>query len=218
MGTASRRILDDDEQVKAMLDAVNRVIGELHARHRSVLLLLDGLDRIRDLERTRELFVDSDVLTRLVCRIVACGPGVLGYHSMALAVPQFQLQPLVNEPVLDLHDPTKPGPELPFFTDLFLRRTQDFDGGALIEQPLLDRVAFQSGGLSRDFVAMIRSIAEKAWQADALVVTEEIVDRAIDQERRLLEIGMHRGHIAVLQAVMRDPTTVFQTTIRSGSC
>ncbi|HEX7841826.1 MAG TPA: hypothetical protein VF469_30355, partial [Kofleriaceae bacterium] len=48
MGASSRRIPDDDEQVKTMLHTVNRVIAEIQTRHRPVLLVIDGLDRIRD--------------------------------------------------------------------------------------------------------------------------------------------------------------------------
>jgi len=205
MGAASVRIPDDDEQVKTMLNNVNRVIAEIQSRHRPVLLVIDGLDRIRDIERARELFVESDVLGRLACRVVLSGPFALRHHPTASAVPRFQFQPLVNEPVIDQHDPTRPGPGVPFFTELFLRRTEDLDGAALIAQPLLDRLAFYSGGRSRDFVKMIRMIGQEAWQADVDAATEEIVDSVIDQERRLLETGLHRGHIDVLEAVMRDP-------------
>jgi hypothetical protein len=205
MGASSKRIPDDDEQVKTMLHTVNRVIGEVQHQHRPVLLVIDGLDRIRDIERARELFVESDVLARLACRVVICGPFALRHHPAASAVPRFQFQPLVNEPVLDQHDPSRPGPGLPFFTDLFARRTKDLGGEALIPQPLLDRLAIYSGGRARDFVKMIRLVAQEAWQADVEAATQEVVDSVVDQERRLLETGMHRGHIDLLEAVMRDP-------------
>ncbi len=204
MGASQKRIPDDDEQVKTMLHTVNRVIGEVQTRHRPVLLVIDGLDRIRDIERARELFVESDVLARLACRVVLCGPFALRHHPTASAVPRFQYQPLVNEPVLNQHDPTRPGSGLPFFTELFQRRTEDLDGAPLLAQPLLDHLAFYSGGRARDFVKMIRLVAQEAWQADVDTATGDIIDSVIDQERRLLETGLHRGHIDVLEAVMRD--------------
>ena len=205
MGASSKRIPDDDEQVKTMLHTVNRVIGEIQTRYRPVLLVIDGLDRIRDIERARELFVESDVLARLACRVVLSGPFALRHHPAAYAVPRFQFQPLVNEPVVDQHDPGKPGPGLAFFTELFRLRTEELDGAPLIAQPLLDRLAFYSGGRARDFVKMIHMIAQEAWQADADAATDDIVESVLDQERRLLETGLHRGHIDVLEAVMRDP-------------
>jgi hypothetical protein len=205
MGASSIRIPGDDERVKTMLHTVNRVIAEIQVRHRPVLLLIGGLDRIRAIERTRELFVESDVLSRLACRVVISGPFALGHHPMTVAVPRFQLLPLVNEPVLDHHDPTRPGPGLHFFTELFLRRSEDLDGAALIAAPLLDHLACYSGGVARDFVQMIRIVAQEAWQADVDAATWEIVDRVVDQERRSLETGLHRGHIDVLKAAMRDP-------------
>jgi hypothetical protein len=188
-----------------MLNTVNRVIGEVQLNHRPVLLVIDGLDRIRDIERARELFVESDVLARLACRVVLSGPFALRHHPAASAVPRFQFQPLVNEPVMDQYDPTRPGPGLPFFTELFRRRTADLDGPPLIAQPLLDRLAYYSGGRARDFVKMVRMVAQAAWQADVDAATDGIIESVIDDERRLLETGMHRGHIDVLEAVMRDP-------------
>lgn len=204
MGASSTRLPDDDEQVKTMLHTVNRVIGEIQTRHRPVLLVIDGLDRIRDIQRARELFVESDVLARLACRVVLSGPFALRHHPAASAVPRFQLQPLVNEPVLDQHDPTKPGPGLAFFTELFRRRADDLGGSELISQPLLDHLAFYSGGRARDFVKMIRLVAQEAWQADTGAATHALVESVIDQERRLLETGLHRGHIDVLESAMRD--------------
>ena len=205
MGAAKRRLADDDEQLKTLLHQVNLVIGEVQRQHRPVLLVIDGLDRIRDIDRARELFVESDMLARLACRTVICGPFALRHHPTASAVPRFDVQPLVNEPVLDQEDPTKPGPGLSFFTNLFLRRTQDLDGAPLISQPLLDYLAYYAGGRSRDFVKMVRMVAQEAWQADVDAATEAIVDSVIDQERRLLETGLHRGHIGALEAVMADP-------------
>jgi hypothetical protein len=205
MGASSTRIPDDDEQVKTMLHTVNRVIAEIQTRHRPVLLMLDGLDRIRDIDRARELFVESDVLARLACRLVVCGPFALRHHPTVSGVARFRVQPLVNEPVMDQHDPAKLGPGLLFFRELFLRRTEDLGGASLVAQPLLDDLAFYSGGRARDFVKMIRILAEEAWQADVDTATQEIVDSVIDQERRLLETGLHRGHIDILESVMRDP-------------
>jgi hypothetical protein len=52
---------------------------------------------------------------------------------------------------------------------------------------------------------MIRMVAQASWQTDVDAATEDIIESVIDDERRLLETGMHRGHIDVLEAVMRDP-------------
>jgi hypothetical protein len=107
--------------------------------------------------------------------------------------------------VLDQRDPSAPGPGLAFFTELFVRRTEELGGAALVAQPLLDRLAFYSGGRARDFVKMIRLVAQEAWLADVDTATAEIIESVIDQERLLLENGLHRGHIDALEAVMHDP-------------
>jgi hypothetical protein len=205
VGAAKRRLPDDDEQVKTMLTAVNRVIGEVQHRHQPVLLVIDGLDRIRDVSRARELFVESDTLGRLACRVVLSGPFALRHHPAAVLVPRFQVLRLFNEPVLDRREPSKPGPGLAFFIELFRRRIEDLRAADLIPMPLLERLAFYCGGRARDFVKLIRLVAQEAWIADVDTATGDIVEFAINEERALLEHGMHRGYSNVLEAVMDDP-------------
>jgi hypothetical protein len=145
IGASSRSIVDDDERVTALFDVVSGLIAEIQARVRPVLLVIDGLDRVQGIERARQLFVESDVLARLPCRIVICGPYSLHRHAAALAVSRFQLRSLVNEPVLDPSEPARSGAGVRLFTELFLQRTMDLGGLSLITQQQLDRLAYYSG-------------------------------------------------------------------------
>jgi hypothetical protein len=205
MGASKTRLPDDAEPVKNMLNAFNQVIGEIQGKHHRILLVIDGLDRIHNIDRARELFIESDVLGRLACHVVLCGPFALRHHPAVTDLRGFQYEPLVNEPVLDQRDPAKPGPGLAFFRELFRLRTRDLGGPELIASPLLDRLVYYSGGRARHFVKMVHRVASDALLAEVDAATDDIVDDAIDEERKLAEAGLHTGHSAILEAVMRDP-------------
>jgi hypothetical protein len=114
---------------------------------------------------------------------------------------------LVNEPVLLKSVPSKHGPGVSFFCDMFYRRTADLhrQGKVLIARPLLEELAYRSGGRARDFVRIIRTLADQAWDANAEEATPVLVREALDAVRRHRETGLHKGHIRTLEEVAADP-------------
>lgn len=74
----------------------------------------------------------------------------------------------------------------------------------VIDPAAIDRLAYYSGGRALDFVTMIRKLAGDAYVANAETATAAMVDRVIDEQRRLVETGLHRGHIRVLKAIAAD--------------
>jgi hypothetical protein len=207
LGIRKRSLPDQDQQMQTMVRCVNVIIG-LVEQHQgdNVLLIIDGLDRIRDFKRARELFIDSTAIAQLACRMVVCGPFALRHHPSLPAIRGFtDVPPLVNEPVLLQSDPSQQGPGVRFFCDLFQRRVADMDAGDLIDRELLERLAYYSGGRARDFVTSVQVLAGRAWSADAPRATEELVRKVLDELRRKRETGLHRGHKALLRQVMDDP-------------
>jgi hypothetical protein len=201
-----RMVPDQDVEVQTLLRSVNVLIGLVQQRAGRVLLVLDGLDRVEDFDRAKELFLDSHVIGQLDCRVVLCGPFALRRDGAILQVRGFSdVPPLVNIPVLSQDDPSKLGPGVPFFHQVFARRVADLGALDMVPPELLDRLAYYSGGRAREFVVAIRKLAEHAWDAGAEQATGEIVDAVLDERRRRRETGLHRGHIQVLEAVARDP-------------
>lgn len=206
LGQATRRKPDQDAEMQSLLHAVNAIIGYVQTKATRILLLIDGLDRILELERAEALFLRSEMIAQLACRIIVTGPFSLRSHPAASAIPRFsEVTPIVNEPVMDKHDPQQPGPGVPFFSDVFRRRTADLNAPDLIPQDLLDRLAYHSGGRARDFVKSIRSLAEQAWLDDVPSATKPLVDKVLDKMRRLLETGLSEDHIKLLEQVMKNP-------------
>lgn len=204
IGRSARTLPDQDEAMQTLLGAVNVLVGHMQQYHRPVLLLIDGLDRIRDEERALNLFLRSELLGQIACRTIVCAPFALRSAPVAAAIPRFEMVVLANEPVLDKAHPERHGPGIPFFVDMYRLRTRDLPADIGVGQDLLEHLAYVSGGRARDFVRLVRGVAERAWTADIDAATRAIVDDAVDEARRDRERGLDVGHLGVLRAVMGD--------------
>jgi len=207
LGRSEKALPDQDQQVQELLGAVNVLLGEVQQKHRKVLLVIDGLDRIRDLPRAKALFVESQLLSQLSCPLVVCGPFALRHDLATAGVRGFKADALVNEPVLKHDEPSRPGDGVNFFRELYAQRVKDLgnDAQALVDPELLGRLAYYSGGRARDFVRFIRSLAEVAWDQDASAATPELVTQVLNEWRLRQETGLNTDHIRLLQDVMKDP-------------
>lgn len=205
LGRSKQFLPDQDTHVQTLLACVNLLVGRVQSEFRRVLFVIDGLDRIRSIERAKELFVDSQLISQLACPVVVCAPFALRHHPSTPAVRGFDPLALVNEPVLLHSDPSQHGPGVQFFCELFQRRTSDLKCEELISRAILEKLAYRSGGRARDFVRFIRELAKEAWLADVPAATEELVQKVLDHQRRLRETGLHKGHLELLEEIARDP-------------
>lgn len=205
-GRSRHDLSDQEPEAQTLLGCVNVLVGLTQATSRRVLFVIDGLDRVRDLERAKALFVDSQMIAGLACPSIVCGPFALRHHPATVAVRGFSdVLVLVNEPVLLQSDPARHGAGVAFFCDLFRRRVEDLGAGELVPRPLLEELAYRSGGRARDFVRLIRSLADQAWEESAESITDEIVKKVLDSARRQRETGLHKGHIRMLEEIAADP-------------
>ncbi len=207
-----RRERREDQDVRGVLDAVNRMILALQGAYgRRLLLLVDGLDRAAT-ERIRVLFVESALLGDLVCDAVWTAPRAVrrlhGHETRG-----FEAQELCNVPVLNREDPSQPGQGLSFYRALVAKRVTAVRRtlrGYGLEQPfpdaIIDRLAYYSGGLSRDFVRMVQLAAGEAYDAGAESLTDAIVDFTLREARRLKEAEITDKEIELLEHVMGDPS------------
>jgi len=206
IGIGGRSLPDQDAAMQSLLGSVNRLLGSFQTNAMPILFIIDGLDRIRSRERALALFLESEMIGRLDCRLVVCAPWALRHDKAITGVRRFTTRcKLVNEPVMLAADPTREGPGVDFFCDIYKRRTVDLAGGELIQVPLLRRLAYYSGGRARDFIRSVRMLAAKAWDADMDEATPALVDKVIDEARRLMETGLDSGDVALLSRVANDP-------------
>lgn len=206
IGRSQRRLPDQDAQLQGLLGAVNLIVGYVQTKLTRVLLVIDGLDRILDFERAEALFLRSELIAQLACRMVVTGPFALHSHPAKGAIPRFSKNCVVfNEPVMHKGNEREHGPGVAFFCDVYRRRVADLRADDLVPEDLLRRLAYYSGGRARDFIKLIRALAEQGWIDDAQAATPPLVDRVLDEARRLLETGLDAGHIEILEKAAADP-------------
>ncbi|MDI1431724.1 AAA family ATPase [Polyangium sorediatum] len=205
-GRTRESLADQESDVQALLDCVNTLIGLVQQRGSRVLFIIDGLDRIRDFNRARALFLDSVLISQLACPMVVCGPFALRHHPATAAIRGFHDVPsLVNEPVLRKDNPKERGPGVAFFRELFARRVADLPGGhQLFTAEQIDNLAYYSGGRAREFVKFVFRIAGLAHREDLVQATDELVERVLEEARRQRETGLNKGHIRTLEEIAKD--------------
>ena len=203
-----RLLVDQDEEAKSMLSCFNRIAGGIQSKSKRVLLIIDGLDRIREHAHATRLFVESSLLARMDTSLVVTAP--MGFrHSLTPRGIQHDLTPITleNEPVLDRtypEDPNTPGPGIPFFIDLFQRRVQDLNDVPL-HPDHVRRLAYYGGGRAREFVRLVRDVALQHLIANAAKSDSAIIDAVLRQHRLDIEQGLHTGHVRLLKSVISDP-------------
>lgn len=70
---------------------------------------------------------------------------------------------------------------------------------------VIERLAYYSGGVVREFIRMAHTAASEAWEANAPSLTLDMVDVVLDEFRRAKQTRMTVGEIELLRAVMIDP-------------
>ncbi|MFN3199666.1 MAG: hypothetical protein ACE366_14770 [Bradymonadia bacterium] len=198
------KVQEQDEKVQTLLNAVNALLGDLNAQGKRVACFIDGLDRVRALDTVEHLFTESTLLGHLNCATVMTGPILIRREGLGGALRQFKVQVLSNVPVLDREAPlsgvTTNGSH--FFRKAWSARTQDGDLSHAIPEPLLDQLAWASGGRARNFMRMIREVVQESYSAQLDVTTQDIIEAVIDQQRRDLEMGINLGHLELLKKVV----------------
>lgn len=200
---------DQDQPVRALLHAVNCLIDRVQTTYaRRLTLIIDGLDRIRSYETSEALFVRSSLLASLACPMVMAGPLSLRRKGRLPSLRGFEPKVLANAPVIRRDGPadwTEPGEGVAFLEEVFRKRVADIDlEGAAIPVALLRKLAFYSGGRTRDFVRFVRLLSDRCWDRELPQADEDAIASVLDERRRVLESGLNSHHLGLLRTVMQD--------------
>ncbi len=200
---------DGDPDVRRLLAEVNRVLAEIAHVSAKVVLLIDGLDRITSHEQAHRLLYESSLLASLDAHTVLTVPGWLRLAaSQPGGVFKFTTYHLEEVPVVDPDDWTRLGEKgQVFFQDLWTKRVgAGSQLSALIPAAEVDLLAYYSGGRVREFMHFVQDVARRCYAAGLSSANTEIVSDVLDEHRKnTTELGLDRGHIAVLEAVRDDP-------------
>lgn len=205
LGQSKRTPLDQEQEVQSLLQVINTLVGLAKHEAKRVLFVIDGLDRIRDLNKSKQLLVESNMVGQLDCPLVVCAPLAMRHDIATAAVRRFTPVVLVNEPVLNQTDPNQPGQGVEFFCQVYRRRAEAIEAMQLVPSTLCQRLAYFSGGRVRDFVASVRDLALLAHQDGLTMATPEAVEQVLEDRRRQRELGLHQDHIRLLAQIAKDP-------------
>lgn len=194
---------DADQHARRLLDATNRVLKNLEAQQWRFVVVIDGLDRVRDGGAIQRLFLESTLLGQLDAFTIATGPVALSRQARLGQLSGWEPTVLPELTVFDAQKPEVPAGQLPFFEELWRVRTADLD--VAIEPAALHRLAWASGGRLRDFVRLAQNVAIDAYGQRVSVATVALCDALIAHEEQTLSTGFHRGYHDVLSRVQNDP-------------
>ncbi|MEL6179617.1 MAG: hypothetical protein AAFS10_11730, partial [Myxococcota bacterium] len=156
----SRRRGDQEQGVQSIVSATSALLKSLEEglAGRKVVIIVDGLDRVRTREGFANLFVKSNLLRQIPCDIVVSAhlARVQDYRSQLRFDQRYDL---ANEPVATHGNPRQQGQGVVFFRELVQRRLDAIARQPNIDVPnevfpnaVIDRLAWCSGGRLRDFV------------------------------------------------------------------
>lgn len=199
---------DKRDDAKAVVDAVNEILDELHERAgRPVLLLADGLDKRTGVAEVELALSEEYLLRELRAPLVLTGPVNLRHDPRFRAVPgNFRLALLYNVPVCVRAEDGTIGPAddgIAMLRTLYeQRRAAAGFSRELIATELIDRAAAMCSGIVRDFLGLLHAACKNALIAGRTKVESEDLEGAIKVKRLEMEGYLDEGHLDILRRVL----------------
>ena len=201
---------DQEPSVLALASTTNALLDHLSKiRGRPLVLVVDGLDRVRAEEVFSPLLINSSLLAELRADLVITADlGLVERHRAELRA--WDTRDFTYVPVAQREDPKKRDPRgVDFLAQVAEHRLTNLGQPGLISRALLQDLGYYSAGSVRDFVTLVRNVAVQAMIARAPTATDALIDKVLDRHRREQEAGLNRAHVTCLQQVLNDPDRIF---------
>ena len=181
------------ESVQRTLQPLEGLLGVLRATTTHLIVMLDGLDRMTDLQAFEQIVVhDVKALASIGIGVVLVGPLRAQYgldRTIAERFDSFQYQPWI--------DVTRAPIERMFFVDVLRKRVSEhaFSDVAIAE------LVLASGGVLRDLLALAQAACVETYLGGSDRVESVQVTVAIDTFGRKHLQGLRPAELEVLQRV-----------------
>ena len=214
------RKLEVQPQVQEILATLNEIITDVQEKgQRPVFLIVDGLDRVPNMEMARYVFAENEQwLDGPNCNVLYTAPIMLYYSPIFGHVrSNFDARPFPNVKVHWSHELGHPGaPDeegygvMRAVVHKRLRQPLGLEPGEVIVPQALDHLIEMSGGVMRDLIRLVREATVKAELAGQRQIDLEIASRTV--------LSMRRDYKASLNVVYRrELTEVLKTHEVTGS-
>ncbi len=194
-----------EPKINEILGHVNRILEDVGKhRDRAPVLLVDGLDRVRDEEVTQMLFVRNRFLADVGCRVLYTAPVYVYYRPEFAPVRQaFQTIPFPNVRLRHRDTKASDGQGYQAMRRVVTQRLRapGIDRADAIETGALDALIAASGGLMRDLIRLVRDAAVRAEIDGKRRIDLSVARSAVAALRREYEAQITPRHQAVLKEV-----------------
>jgi hypothetical protein len=182
-----------DESVAAMTSQIETVIAHLKPLNPHFVVLIDGLDRMTDLQSFEQIVRhDVTALRAIGIGVVLAGPLRALYGIDRTILERFDR--IHQQLWLDVSE----DPENARFLGDVLRRRLTLDE---LDDHALDLLVRFSGGVARDLLALAQSACVEAYLQGSETIGRDHVEAAVDTFGRKHMQGLRTGELAVLERV-----------------
>lgn len=200
------RKVEVEPNVQAMADTLNAIIDDVTVKsNRPLILLVDGLDKMRDEEVISLNFLENDYLNRPKCSVLYAGPLDVYYAPQFGGVrARFYVVPFSH---VKLHDRNTPdqiyegGYEV--LREVVRRRVESIGMKVedVIEMDALDMIIKGSAGVMRDFIRLVQSATLQAEIAGKDRIGKPEAAKVLNEIRRQLQAQLTPEYKEVLRKV-----------------
>lgn len=187
-----------------LLQAIGQLDKAANKKYGEIILLLDGLDRIDDVQNFSQL-VTSDVqaISLAGIGIVLVGPLLASYGSyrdiIEQAVNSFSYQSCFD---VD-NDPDA----CAFFESILKARSSE----GFIEESAIQSLIHYSGGVLRDLINLTQASIEEAYLSDSNNLQKVHIEAAMDSFGRAKLLGLSDSELEILEQVLSKSTFIPRT-------
>ncbi|MFO7565445.1 MAG: hypothetical protein R6X02_22580 [Enhygromyxa sp.] len=200
LGGKTRPLQEGEPDLQRLLEALDLILQEVRGSYRAPVILVDGLDKLLELSKIRDLFVATRTLCEPACVIVYTGPITLmlapEWKTTGDHFRRVRLSNLVVRPPC-VADVEIPGERIEGdrgrLRDLVRLRlaTRSLKVAEVFDADSLDLLIDASGGLIRDLVHLVNRAVRCALKRDAGRISIEDVRSARDELRKDMDVSLN---------------------------
>ena len=187
------------ESARQVLEPLQGLLAVLRDRTEHLVVMLDGLDRMTEMQAFEQIVIDEvSALTSVGIGVVIVGPLRALYgldRTVTERFDSFHYQPWI--------DVTKSSEGTSFLVNVLRKRIPDaLDPAAIVA------LVHASGGVLRDLLSLAQSALVEAYMNGADQIASEEVGRAVDAFGRKHVQGLRPAEVEALQRVRTQGTFV----------
>ncbi len=200
LGGKTRPLHEGEADLQRLLEALDFILQEVRSAYRPPVILVDGLDKLLELTKIRDLFVTTRTLCEPACGIIYTGPITLmlapewkttGDHFRRVRLSNFVVHaPRVEGVTIEATRIEEDRLCLRQLVELRLD-ARGFGIADVFEDESLELLIDSSGGLVRDLVHLINRSIRSTLKRDAARIAEQDVRIARDELRKDMDVSLN---------------------------